>query len=176
MGWTRRIRPACALYEARSRPSAAARIVAIARSTSACVGASIDAMTDDLEALRVLKARYFRFVDTKSWDLLRELFTDDAAVDLGAVGAFHNADTFIAFVREALEATTTVHHGHMPELELVGPDEATGVWAMADILDLPPSPMKGYGHYHESYRRVDGQWRIASMRLTRLFMESAPSA
>ena len=32
---------------------------------------------DELEAIRQLKARYFRFMDTKDWDAWRELFTDD---------------------------------------------------------------------------------------------------
>ncbi|MBW8825632.1 MAG: nuclear transport factor 2 family protein [Acidobacteria bacterium] len=130
------------------------------------------AVGDDLEAIRVLKARYFRFVDTKQWDEWRALFTDDVAVDLGETGTFDDADTFVAFVRQALEAATTVHHGHMPEIELTGADEATGVWAMADIVLRPGAPrVMGYGHYHETYRRVDGQWRIASMRLTRLLVD-----
>jgi hypothetical protein len=29
----------------------------------------------------------------------------------------------------------------------------------------------GFGHYHERYVRRDGQWRIASIRLTRLMIE-----
>ncbi len=130
-------------------------------------------MTDDLEALRLLKARYFRYVDTKCWDAFRDLFTDDVSVDIGDAGTFHDADTFVAFVRQTLDDTTTVHHGHMPELEVIGPDEATGVWAMADIVDRPPFRMRGYGHYHEIYRQVGGVWRIASMRLTRLLIESS---
>jgi hypothetical protein len=35
---------------------------------------------------------------------------------------------------------------------------------------------RGYGHYDEEYRRVDGEWKIASMRLTRIveWVEAAP--
>jgi hypothetical protein len=28
--------------------------------------------------------------------------------------------------------------------------------------------LAGYGHYHETYRVVDGVWKIASSKLTRL--------
>jgi hypothetical protein len=28
--------------------------------------------------------------------------------------------------------------------------------------------MHGYGHYHETYEKVDGAWRIKSTTLTRL--------
>jgi hypothetical protein len=67
----------------------------------------------------------------------------------------------------------------MPDIEILSPDTAKGVWAMEDILRLPqdqPSPwgytyLHGFGHYHETYvRRPDG-WRIQSVRLTRLHVE-----
>ena len=28
--------------------------------------------------------------------------------------------------------------------------------------------LRGYGHYRETYEKVDGQWRITSSKLTRL--------
>jgi hypothetical protein len=28
--------------------------------------------------------------------------------------------------------------------------------------------MHGYGHYHETYEKVDGRWRIKTITLTRL--------
>ena len=32
----------------------------------------------------------------------------------------------------------------------------------------PGVNLRGYGHYHETYEKVDGQWRITSSKLTRL--------
>jgi hypothetical protein len=29
----------------------------------------------------------------------------------------------------------------------------------------------GFGHYHERYVRQDGKWQIASLKLTRLYVE-----
>jgi len=63
----------------------------------------------------------------------------------------------------------TVHHGHMPEIELTSATTATGVWAMEDMLRWPDGrEMHGYGHYHETYEKVGGAWRIKSSKLTRL--------
>ena len=66
----------------------------------------------------------------------------------------------------------TVHHGHMPEITVHSPSEATGVWAMEDLLrwpeEAPLGSMHGFGHYHERYVRLDGAWHIAHLRLSRL--------
>ena len=70
---------------------------------------------------------------------LRELFTDDVVMDSTASGgsALTGADTVIDFLREAIGDVVTVHHGHMPEIELTSPVRATGVWAMEDMLRWP---------------------------------------
>jgi uncharacterized protein (TIGR02246 family) len=129
---------------------------------------------DDLEAIRQLKARYFRTMDTKRWDEMRQVFTDDVVVDTTASGGrvITGADELMAFLRETLGDVTTVHHGHMPEIELTSPTTASGVWALQDLLVWPNGMrLDGYGHYHETYVKVDGSWRIASSTLTRLHMD-----
>ena len=64
----------------------------------------------------------------------------------------------------------------MPEIELTGPDTATGIWAMFDYVEFSPAPnrtgLQGYGHYHETYTKVDGRWYIQFMKLTRLRVDS----
>lgn len=131
-------------------------------------------MADDIEAIKQLKARYFRTMDTKRWDEMREVFTDDVTVDTTASGGgvVTGADEFLSFLRDTLADVTTVHHGHMPEIELTGPTTATGIWALQDILVWPNGMrLDGHGHYHETYEKVDGQWRISSSTLTRLHMD-----
>jgi len=133
----------------------------------------------ELEALRALKARYFRSLDTQDWEAYAEVFTEDAEMDVSddvgdGPGARVQGRAAIARgVAAALSGARTVHHGHMPELELLGPDTARGIWAMEDYVEWPGdgperTGFRGYGHYHETYRKQDGEWRIASMRLTRL--------
>ena len=129
---------------------------------------------DDLEAIKQLKARYFRTMDTKQWDEMRWVFTDDVVIDTTASGGatVSGADEFMAFLRETLDDVVTIHHGHMPEIEVTSPTTATGIWALQDILVWPTGMrLEGYGHYHETYAKVAGEWRIASSTLTRLHMD-----
>ena len=131
-------------------------------------------MDDDIEAIQRLKARYFRTLDTKDWDGMRAVFTDDVVMDTTASGGgrVEGADEFMAFLREALDGTVTVHQGHMPEIELTSDTTATGIWALHDIVIFAGgSRLDGYGHYHETYEKADGEWRIASLTLTRLHMD-----
>ena len=129
---------------------------------------------DDREAIRQLKARYFRTIDTKDWSGLRRVFADDVVMDTTSSGGgvITGADQFLAFLRGAIGEVTTVHHGHTPEIELTSPTTATGIWAMEDMLRWPDgSEMHGYGHYHETYEKLDGDWRITTSTLTRLRMD-----
>lgn len=131
---------------------------------------------EDVEAIRRLKARYFRTLDTKDWQGMRRVFTDDVVIDTSDAGGerVSGADTFIALLQQVLAGTTTVHHGHMPEIDLTSEDTATGIWALHDIVIWPNGTrLDGYGHYHETYRKADGQWRIASSRLARLHTDVA---
>jgi uncharacterized protein (TIGR02246 family) len=126
---------------------------------------------DDIEAIKQLKARYFRTMDTKDWDAMRRVFADDVVMDTTAAGGnlVTGADAFLAFLREALGDAVTVHQGHMPEIELTSPTTATGIWALHDLVTWGNGMrLEGDGHYHETYVKTDDGWRIASSTLTRL--------
>jgi uncharacterized protein (TIGR02246 family) len=129
---------------------------------------------DDIEAIKQLKARYFRTMDTKDWDGMRDVFTDDVVVDTTASGGgvVRGADEFMSFLREAIGDVVTVHHGHTPEIDLTSSTTATGVWAMEDMLRWPNgTELHGFGHYHETYDKADGTWRIKRTTLTRLRLD-----
>ncbi len=133
---------------------------------------------DDTEAIKQLKARYFRTMDTKDWDGMRQVFTDDAVIDTTQSGGnvSSGADEFMDFLRPTLQDVLTVHHGHMPEIELTSATTASGIWSMEDMLRFPDgSELHGYGHYHETYTKIDGTWRISSLTLTRLRQDMTPA-
>jgi SnoaL-like domain len=129
---------------------------------------------EDVEAIKRLKARYFRTMDNKDWEGMAEVFAEDVEIDMTGEGGgiTRGVADFMPYLRENIETVTTVHHGHMPEIELTSPTTATGVWAMEDKLWWPEgSPMRhlhGYGHYHETYEKTPAGWRIKSLKLTRL--------
>lgn len=128
---------------------------------------------DDLDEIRELKARYFRLMDAKRWTDMRDLFSADARFSTPRMGrGSERLDVFMAALERQLDGVVTVHHGHMPEIVFSGADEARGIWALHDQLEWPAGgPIRrysGYGHYEERYRREDGVWRIAALRLSRL--------
>lgn len=128
----------------------------------------------DIEAIKQLKARYCRLLDTKQWGAWRELFTDDLHSDTTASGGkvVNGADAFVAFTHKSLRHQPTVHQVHAPEIELTSAQTARGTWALADVVRLAPGlHLHGHGHYDETYVKVDGQWRIRSSTLTRLRMD-----
>jgi len=128
----------------------------------------------ELEAIKQLKARYFRLMDTKQWLPFSQVFTDDVVVDVShdqhaPGGTIRGRADVVDFIRRAVGKATTVHHGHMPEIELLSPTEARGVWAMFDYVEFKPARgIRGYGHYDEEYRKEEGGWRISKLKLTRL--------
>jgi hypothetical protein len=130
----------------------------------------------DLEEIKVLKAKYFRTVDTKDWEGLRECFTEDLEADFRGAPGFltKGRQQFMLAVVDALKDAKTVHHGHMPEIVLEGKDRARAIWAMDDTIEFPGMLLRGWGHYDEEYRRENGQWKISKIRLSRLRLLQSP--
>jgi len=129
----------------------------------------------DVEEIKQLKARYFRSLDHKNWDEFGQVFARDAVLEVPEADMTrHGRAAIVESVSGLLEGTRTVHHGHMPEIELTGADTARGTWAMFDYVEWPaPDPetrvgIQGYGHYLEEYVREDGHWRISRSHLARL--------
>jgi hypothetical protein len=124
----------------------------------------------DLEAIKGLKARYCRGVDTEDWELFRSVFVGSPEFD---------AEAFVAkVVKHHTDAEViSVHQCFMPEIEFTGDDTAEGRWAMEDWIDRiwrddgTRESFNGYGYYFESYRRVEGEWKIAVTRHERLRLD-----
>jgi hypothetical protein len=132
-----------------------------------------------IEAIRNVKARYFRLMDTKQWDALRGVFTSDLKV-LTPDGKLYaeGGDAYAAALRNSLEHAVSVHQGLAGEVEVGDDGIGRAIWAMQDVItwqDRHPNTgwksIVGRGHYHETYRREDGEWRIATLTLTRLSLD-----
>ena len=132
---------------------------------------------DEIEAIKQLKARYYRAMDTKDWALMRDVFTEDFILDSTGIGGgvLEGRDPVVEFLSQVMDGTRSVHHGHMPEIELTSDVDAAGIWAFADIVIFPDGTrLAGAGHYQDAYRKVDGTWQIASSTVTRLLEETTP--
>jgi hypothetical protein len=152
-----------------------------------------------IEEIKKLRARYFECTDCKDWKGFLDVFAPDVEFDhrnsfkavdpvsgqsrvYGKPELLAQIDTsgWLMLGRDQIVANgasqfvdvSTVHHGFNPQITLKSADEASGIWAMQDILRFPPgSPIqeiRGYGHYHETYRRLDERWVIQTTTLKRL--------
>src|SRR3546814_19512521 len=87
-------------------------------------------------------------------------------------------------IRAAVIDAKSAHQVHTPEITLVNDEEATIIWAMQDrvVWNEGKSPIAGvksitgFGHSHELYVSSDGEWRIASLTLTRLHVAMHPES
>ncbi len=129
---------------------------------------------EEIEEIKKLKARYFRLMDKKLWEEWGELFTEDViAIYHGPHPEirYEGRADMVAQTSASLVEAVTVHHGHMPEIEIKSDTTAKGIWAMFDYVRMPGLILRGYGHYEEDYVKQDNKWRIKNLLLTRLHME-----
>jgi SnoaL-like domain len=130
---------------------------------------------DDIEAIRQVQAQYGRAADTHDWDLLRPTVTDDFHCDTGAGGRGETRGLEAFIARVGTNPAVTVHHALMPEIELTSPITANGIWAVHLFAKMPDgAAVDAFGHYHNTYRKVDGAWRLASLKLEWLHREIRP--
>ena len=136
----------------------------------------------DFRDIAETKARYCRCLDEKDWAGYADVFTPAVTLDTTGSGGtvLQGREQVIAAVRGSIEAATTVHQVHAPEMTAVDADTVDVIWAMQDRViwgeaqarAIGKRSLSGFGHYRERYVRcADGRWRIAHSRLTRLHID-----
>lgn len=129
---------------------------------------------EDIEAIRQLKAKYWRCLDRKLWAELEEVFHDDATGDYGYGEPVHGGKAVAQSIKETLakESTITFHGGHNPEIHLTSPTTARAIWPLQDHVIMGENMrLVGYGHYEDEYVKINGQWKKKSVKLTRILEE-----
>ena len=147
----------------------------------------MDAITRlvEIEAIKQLKARYQRAVDTKDWALMESVLAPDArCVYSGGKYSFDGREAVLKFLSDGLGSPEiqSMHHAHTPEIEITSETEATGVWYLEDfvISDRPSQSaphgtvLHGTGIYHDTYRKIDGEWLILETGYERIFEDVQP--
>jgi hypothetical protein len=142
------------------------------------LAAEIRALTD-IEAIRQLKYRYIRLVDAHRFEEWGEqTLTEDCYLSTTDLGVAEGRENIVATVARAYGAAQTVHHVHMPEITITGPDTASGTWSSDDYSTWSVNGVQaiecGRGHYSEDYARTDKGWRIKRSVLVRQAIETPP--
>lgn len=145
-----------------------------------------------IEAIRCVKARYWRALDLRLWDELEACFTPDAVLDASLsniepeIGVLPSPSDPRALssqilrgsgnIREgltvALRGVRSVHKGFLPEISVHTNHIAGAIFPFEDRLDFPDGgpvrSIRGFGHYHDLFRCTNGVWQIASSTIFRL--------
>ena len=133
-----------------------------------------------IEAIKQLKARYFRMLDTHDWDGFEAVFTRDAVMDVSVEdridrsedGVYRGRAVIRAFAERAVGSAVSIDHALLPEIEIQSPTQASAIWAQEDRVywpkGAPNRSLHGFGYEHDTYAVEDEAWRIASTRIVRL--------
>ncbi|HLW17745.1 MAG TPA: nuclear transport factor 2 family protein [Actinomycetota bacterium] len=133
----------------------------------------------EIEAIKRLKYRYARLLDTKDFDSLSDLFVEDATASYsGGQLSYEGRDAIIGFLRAALGSTTmlTSHLVGQPEIELTGPNSAEGTWALQDMVIVADQgiEIRGTAFYEDRYVKVGGAWKFRHTGYRRVYEEMGP--
>jgi hypothetical protein len=132
-----------------------------------------------IEEIKQLRYRWSRYVDYGLWSEVPDLLLPDAVLDLtatrsralysgapeippieGVAAICHFLEHMVGRVPDRLHICT------MPEITFQTDEAAEGVWRQESNIpvpgELPPRYRVGYGLIRDTYRKVDGRWRIAT--------------
>ncbi len=127
------------------------------------------------DLIKELKARYFRGLDTKNWELFASTMTDDVKgrYSDGQL-SFDGVEELVGFMKDNLSSgqVITMHHGHHPEIEISEDgSSASGVWYLQDMVIFLENKNRLYGAaiYKDEYQKIDGEWKISRTGYSRTF-------
>jgi hypothetical protein len=142
-----------------------------------------------IEAIKQLKARYWRGVDLCDGDLVRSVLAEDCELDYhGCCADPKSGIDHLPAMNVTLKGRdswqsdgmarfgiVSVHQGHQVDIDITGEDTATAIWAFTDRMWFPPgraiNMLTGYGFYHETYVRVADVWLMQTTLITRIRVE-----
>jgi hypothetical protein len=130
---------------------------------------------ENIEAIKKLKAKYWRCLDRKLWDEMNDCFAEDAVAQYRPDTKLEGRKAIVEFLRQELWQNTvfSTHRGHNPEIEMTGDETAKGTWALWDYIVRPNTEFGGWSYYEDEYVKEKDGWRIKSLMLIRIFTESS---
>jgi len=132
-----------------------------------------------LEEIRELVARRVRSIDEKDWAGFAATYAPDA-VSHSLQAAYGEpvvgSEKIAAGVAEQLKNRITVHQIHLPEIRILSATTAEGIIPLDDMLwweqDGRKMWLHGWGHYRQTFEKIDGRWLIKTHVLTRLKVDT----
>lgn len=142
------------------------------------------ARLNDVHEICVMVFRWFTAIDLKDWEAFDAQITDDILIDnsgvarriiVGESGVYRGRIDVVAWAKRCTVGAVSVHQVMMPQIEILSDTSARGIWTLDDRVHWPnENPVRrlhGHGHINDTYAKVEGRWKLASQRLTRIQVE-----
>jgi ketosteroid isomerase-like protein len=130
---------------------------------------------EDIEAIKKLRARYWRCIREGLWDDFLDCFSDDAMVDLGTGRQLQGKKALNKFYKEIFPTLRSViiPQGHNPEIDVLSETKAIGKWLIDNPqTEIPSNVSIRLGStYDEEYEKKSDGWRIKRQRVTHIYKE-----
>jgi hypothetical protein len=123
---------------------------------------------EDLEEIKKLHQKYINLMDNLRYKEVLGLFTDDASVEVRNSGVLKGREGLTDIYINKLGRRTARSEGHFviePDITVNG-DTASGTW-LVYMLFSKPAVEWVQGRNDAEYVKIDGQWKIKSMKFTR---------
>ncbi|MCK0520415.1 nuclear transport factor 2 family protein [Williamsia sp. DF01-3] len=135
-----------------------------------------------IEAIKQLKYRYLRALDTKAWEEFETTLAEDVTGDYGDSLSFTTRAQLVDFMKSSLGAAVlTEHRVDHPEITVDG-NEATGRWYLQDRVIVADFNFMLFGaaFYNDRYIRTADGWKISATGYDRTYeatvsLEDMPS-
>lgn len=123
---------------------------------------------EDLEEIKKLHQKYMDLMDNLRYKEVLDLYTEDASVEVRNSGVLKGKEGLTDIYINKLGRRTARSEGHFviePDITVDG-DTARGTWLVYMLFSIP-SVEWVQGRNEAEYRKVDGKWKIKSMKFTR---------
>ena len=125
----------------------------------------------DIEDIRLLKARYCSYADSYDYQGIAGLFTEDGVLEDDSGNRREGRGQLLEFFESARARLPFIIHTVMNPLIEVDGDRATGSWYLFQPATMGDTneAVWGSGRYDEEYARVGGQWMFRKMHTSLFF-------
>lgn len=126
----------------------------------------------EIEEIRQLRVMYSHHLDNGEIERMNEIFAPDGTLSV-TVGSMKGLEEIKAGLAEGFRQFDRDGRGRYPffhpvmnhDIRLTGPDTAEGKCYLIDFETASkpdPNPLLLLGLYRDTYRKVNGSWRIAT--------------
>ena len=126
----------------------------------------------EIDQIQALKSQFFYFDDDEDINGIISLFTEDAVVNVGT-GELVGKKAIREFFEGSYAATSMTRHMVTNPLIKVNGNNAMGKWYMLAFVTYATEPEKllmGQGTWEDTFKKVNGEWKINVTRYHMNFM------